>query len=50
VTPPTCVAQERDKAAPGASCSMGQLLGMTEWILPPPPGESPRSTVDVPLP
>ena len=26
-----------------ASCSMGQLLGMTEWIFPPPACERPRS-------
>ena len=45
MTPP-CAVQERDEAAPVASCAMGQLLGMTEWIFPPPACEWPRSTDD----
>ena len=38
MTPP-CAVQQADEAAPVASCAMGQLLGMTEWRLPPPPDE-----------
>ena len=45
MTPP-CAAQQAEEAAPVASCAMGQLLGMTEWRLPPPPDEVPRSNGD----
>ena len=38
MTPP-CAARPADEAAPVASCAMGQLLGMTEWRLPPQPDE-----------
>ena len=38
MTPP-CAAEQADESAPVASCAMGQLLGLTEWRLPPPPDE-----------